>query len=302
MGYLIAIILLVVGVVWFIQTYPGIVAIVILLVFAFFIIRLIIQNEEEKKARRAREAAEQLEYERRIISACNESIAAFESIPKHLMTVEELLSTAENEFQEGAFSPFWDSIERVMSKLGDVDGSIKMIADRSRNYKNLIESYKGEPPPFPVDPDSAQRLGTVNDTAIHLHKIVRMAQRNFQFATIYEQRKTNEILIAGFTNLAEAIHGVGIRLQESITILGEEINDLSSSMSANNEKLVEAVHGVSQAVEKTSSKVGDLSKAIKNADTKTQSAAADHAARQETANRMLDNIQRHRVPGSFADH
>ncbi len=218
------------------------------------------------------------------------------------MTAEQLLNSSETEFQDGAFSPFWDSIERVMRKLGAVDGSIKLIADRSNQYKALTISYKGRPPPFPVDPASALRLGTANATAGRLQKIVRNAQRDFHFATIYEQRKTSEILIAGFTNLGEAIYGVGVRLEQSIGILGDQINDLSSSMTAMNEKVVDAVKGVSSAVGEVSSQVGDVSSTIKGADAKVQAATADQAARQEKANRMLDNIQRHRVPPPLADY
>ncbi|MEA2838575.1 MAG: hypothetical protein QOD89_3125 [Bradyrhizobium sp.] len=323
-GALIGIILLIVGVVWFIQAYPGVVFALFLSVVGFFVIRFAIRENKAERARRELEAAQQLEnerrraaeqlaYERQILTACHESVAAFENIPKDLMTAEELLTVAEDEFKEGVFSPFWDSIEKATRKLGAVDGSIKLIVDRSGHYKSLAASYLGKPPPFPVDPMSAQRLGTVNDTAGRLQRIVRNAQRNFQFATIYEQRKTNSILMAGFSSLGEAIYGVGERLQESIGVLNDQISDLSSSMAEHNERLIEAIHvhseklvesiqDVSAAVGKTSSQVGEVSSTIKGADAKVQAAAADLAARQERANRMLDNIQRRRTPPPFADH
>ena len=41
-------------------------------------------------------------------------------------------------------------------------------------------------------------LATANDTTARLQRIRRKAQGNFQFATIYEQRKTREILVAGY--------------------------------------------------------------------------------------------------------
>jgi Mg2+ and Co2+ transporter CorA len=323
-GALIGIVLLIIGVVWFIQAYPGVVFALFLSVAGFFVIRFAIRENKAEKARREleaaqrlenerRRAAEQLAYERQILAACNESVTAFENIPKDLMTAEELLTVAEDEFKDGVFSPFWDSIEKATCKLGAVDGNIKLIVDRSGHYKSLAESYLGKPPPFPVDPMSAHRLGTVKDTAGRLQRIVRNAQRNFQFATIYEQRKTNSILMAGFSSLGEAIYGVGERLQESIGALSDQISDLSSSVAEHNERLIEAIHvhseklvesiqDVSVAVGKTSSQVGEVSSAIKGADAKAQVATADLAARQERANRMLDNIQRHRTPPPFADH
>ncbi|MGH6826224.1 hypothetical protein [Methyloceanibacter sp.] len=291
---------------WFIETYLGIFWFIVFLLVSFFVVRFAVKEIQAENARlkaqnahraqeAAQEAAQQLAYQSQILSACNQSLIEFENIPKDLMTAEELLSTAENEFQDGAFSPFWDSIERAMCKLGAVDGSIKLIAHYSQEYKTFTESFAGVPPPFPVDPVSAHRLGTVNGTAGRLKQIVRKAQRNFQFATIYEQRRTNEILIAGFTSLGEAIHGVGERLQESVEALGDQINDLSSSindlsssMTENNEKLIEVAQGIPSA--------------IKGADTNMQAMVADQAARQEKANRMLDNIQRHYVPDIFAQY
>ncbi len=242
---------------------------------------VVVRYLTNEQARRAKKAAQQLANERQIRSVCNKSIAAFESIPRDLMTAEELLDVAESDFQDSAFAPFWDSIEQAMRKLGAVDGNIKLIADCSNQYKVLTRSYDGPPPPFPVDPDSVNRLATANGTVWRLKEIVRKAQRNYQFASIYEQRKTNDILIAGFTNLGEAIQGVGSRLEQSMGILGEQLNDLSSSMAVMNKKVVGA---------------------IKDADATVQTTMADQAARQEKANKMLDNIQRHRTPPPFADH
>jgi hypothetical protein len=57
-----------------------------------------------------------------------------------------------------------------------------------------------------------------------LRSIVRVAQKNFQFATIYEQRKTNQLLIGGFSTLAQAINDLGSRLESSL-------DELTSSVS-----------------------------------------------------------------------
>jgi hypothetical protein len=244
----------------------------------YFLVRYLIRKENAKSAREAEEAARQRGLQQGIVSACSNSAMAFQSIPKDLMSAEQLLDTAEAEFKDGAFSPFWDSIERAMRNLGTIDGNIKLIADLSDRYKNLIKSYKSQPPQFPVDPSAAQRLGTATNTASRLQRIVHTAQRNFQFATIYEQRKTSQILIAGFTTLGDAISGLGRRLEESIGLLGDQISQLSSSVNAMGESVVESVKGVS-------SKVGELSPQVANI-----------ASEMTVANRMLDNMQRRRVP------
>jgi hypothetical protein len=258
----------------------------IAIVIGVFVFALISDARARDKKRRAEYAAQERAHREQILSACNDSVVAFENIPKDLMTAEELLNVADAEFQDSAFSLFWDSIEKATYKLGAVDAGIKLIADCSNQYKSLSKSYKGQSPPFPVNPASAHRLATANDTVARLNRIVRKAHRNFQFATIFEQRKTSRILIDGFTNLGEAIVGLGGRLERSIGILGDQINDLSSSMSAMNENVIDAVKGASSA--------------IKDADGNAQAAMADQAARQERAVRMLDNIQRGRVPSPHA--
>jgi hypothetical protein len=301
-GAVVGIVLLLVGVTWFMGAYPGIFWTIVLIVIGIFIARFLMKQAKEEKARQAAEVARQIAFQDEIISACNESVTAFENIPKDLMTAEQLLDTAESEFQDGAFSPFWDSIERTTGKLGDIDDRIKLIVNRSGKYKALAQFYNGQRPAFPVDPASANRLVTANGTAGRLRSIVRKAQRNFQFATIYEQRKTSAILIAGFANLGEAIDGVGARLQNSIGLLGNQIDDLSSSMTEMNAKVVGAMQDVSSVVREVSSRTEDVTSTIRVADSKVQTAMADQGARQEKANKMLDNIQRNRVPPRLAEY
>lgn len=67
-------------------------------------------------------------------------------------------------------------------------------------------------------------------TAERMKAIVRKAQRSFQFATIYEQRKTNQILIAGFTNLAEALDQMAYRITDSIDNLTNSVDVMTSMM------------------------------------------------------------------------
>src|SRR5206468_312018 len=67
-------------------------------------------------------------------------------------------------------------------------------------------------------------------TTDRLKAVVRKAQRNIQFATIYEQRKTNKLLVAGFQHLAQAIDGMGHRITSSINGLGDQISAMSASL------------------------------------------------------------------------
>ena len=94
-----------------------------------------------------------------------------------------------------------------------------------------------------------------------LRNVERMGQTNFQFANIWEHRRTRTVLLAGFTTLSEAIDGLGSTIEYSIS-------SLQQSVSSDVARLVEE-------------------------EIKTREALDSRLLEQ---NRMLDNIQNHRKP------
>ena len=93
------------------------------------------------------------------------------------------------------------------------------------------------PTPWPPDP-----RGTVD----RLAQIMRKAMNNphpqfatiyYQRKTIYEQRKTNTLLVEGFSTLGTAIYAVG----DSIT---SSIADLSASLHADAEDVLENLDNI----------------------------------------------------------
>lgn len=206
-----------------------------------------------------------------LVRACDVSSGAFDDIPRHLLTAEQLLDRAEQDFREGAFSPFWDSIEGAIGKLGAVDSNVQAIDQSSRKYAEVAKQTTIHFPAFPIGPGSARKLVAANTTEKRLRDVVRQAQRNFQFATIYEQRKTNQILVAGFESLGDALHGLGERLSASIDGLQIQISEMSS----------------------------ELTEPMKGIDSTLQKGFGDQASSSDQALRMLDNIQRRRIPWSL---
>jgi hypothetical protein len=49
-----------------------------------------------------------------------------------------------------------------------------------------------------------------------LQRVLRLGQTNFEFATIWEHRKTREVLISGFRNLGEAVSNLGFAVQSAM--------------------------------------------------------------------------------------
>lgn len=276
--------------------------IIFIVVVIVLVIYLVKANEREKRrqaeeaarktAEEARKAAEEARirkhkkeqdgYQNQLVVVGDESITLFERMPEHLKTAEEYLNQAEFEFSEGAFAPFWDIIEKTAKTLGRFDEGVKHIKNNSSQYTNLITKYEGVPPQFPLSRKSVEKLSVGTSTAERMKEIVRTAQRNFQFATIYEQRKTNQILVAGFTNLAQALDRMTWQITESIDNLASSVDSMASTL---NESM-SAIH----------SRLGDMAEANIEHNSEVVKIESDRAARGKRALQMLDNIQHHRKP------
>lgn len=239
-------------------------------------------REAEEKARLRRYREEQQGYRKQMIVFGEQSLGLFESMPKHLSAAEEDLDQAEVDFADGAFAPFWDSIEKAAKTLGRFDEGVRHINDNSSRYTELIKKYEDTPPEFPLARQSVAKLGVGTATAERMKAIVRNAQRNFQFATIYEQRKTNQILVAGFTNLAQALDRMTWQITASIDDLASSVDVMTSTLSES----MRAVH----------SRMGDIAETTSRHHEELRKEASEGAARERKALEMLDNIQRGRKP------
>ena len=208
-----------------------------------------------------------------LASVEEKAISLFELMPALLAETAYHLDRAEHDFGARAFAPFWDSIEQAARSLGRFDENTRALGDASTRYQGLVAHYKGSPPPFPVATTSISRLDLAATLIGRMEGIVRGAQRDFQFASIYEQRKTNQILVAGFRSLAHALQGMSAQLATSLQELSFKVDSvrwtIDSSMGTIDDRLV----AIGQ----------DFSKAT-----------AERSSRERTALEMLDNIQRHK--------
>ncbi|RLC12421.1 MAG: hypothetical protein DRI57_17725 [Deltaproteobacteria bacterium] len=235
---------------------------------------------EEARIRKHKENQDY--YQKQLIVLGDDSITLFEQMAKHLKTAEEYLNQAEFEFSEGAFAPFWDAIEKTAETLGRFEQGVQNIRNNSSQYTDLITKYEGVPPQFPLARKSVKKLSIGTSTAERIKKIVRTAQCNFQFARIYEHRKTNEILVAGFTNLAQALDRMTWQITDSLGNLAGSVDSMASTL---NESM-SAIH----------SRLDDMAEANIKHNSEVVKLESDRAAREKKALQMLDNIQRHRKP------
>jgi len=150
-----------------------------------------------------------------------------EDIPKSLSTVknvvalsEKMTTRAELLFNEGAFTPFWDSVDEVIGALRSFDDSISGIRKSSVYYNRLLEGREHNFPPFPVKGDELPKLNSIFE---RLEAVISKAHRDFQFTQIYEQRKTTSAVLAGFKTLGQALSHLRRDIVSSIDSLEESV-------------------------------------------------------------------------------
>lgn len=208
------------------------------------------KKDEDEKRRKEEENARQIQLKMSrqkesyvaIVTLCDTSISLFEAIPRHLESAEKHLDQAESDFSDSAFSPFWDSIENAVKNLDAVSQCIKQIKNNYFRYADLIKCQEEGSQKFPIARQSFDKLVVSTTPVERLQAIVRTAQRDFHFSTIYEQRKTNKILTAGFTTLAQALDNMTLQLTESI-------NNLTSSVDSITSTLNESIHSKLRDIE-----------------------------------------------------
>ena len=87
------------------------------------------------------------------------------------------------------------------------------MPQKHQEYYLILQGRKHTFPPFPITPESLPNPSPIIN---ELYNLVRQGQKDFQFALIWEQIKTREVLIAGFTTLADAIKGIGATVNDSM--------------------------------------------------------------------------------------
>jgi len=227
----------------------------------------------------ALDRARQSECREGLIRLSQNAIATLETLPRRLADAESFLDRAEADFAERAFAPFWDSIERATLQIGGFNDDVGRLAEMATRHTQLRREYRGESEPFPLTRSSAERAGVASGTTDRLTSLVRQGQRDFQFALIYEQRKTNQLLIAGFTTLASALDGMGRRLAASI-------EGLAGAVAESADSLQQSLQGVQESVQASGAGVEQA----------VRDAGGELRARGDRALEMLDNIQRRRMP------
>jgi hypothetical protein len=132
----------------------------------------------------------------------------------------EILKDARSEYEERAFASFWDRVERAAIQLANFQDGVRDLISTLSRYRKLLEGRIHNFPDFVVAPES---IPDPRPVLQEFRDVARLGEKDYQFAMIWEQRKTREVLIAGFHTLGEAVQNLGRSLERSMFELGTAI-------------------------------------------------------------------------------
>lgn len=186
-------------------------------------------------------------------------------LPQWLANSATELTRAENDYNDHAYSPFWDAIEQVAKDLASFSQTTQNVTKNASKYYSTLKDRRHNFPRFPI------RVETFPDpmpVTKEFRRLVRLGQTSFEFANIWEHRRTRTVLIAGFQSLGDAVSRVGVVIEDSMRGLQEVM--------ASNLPLV-----IDEQMESRMT---------------LSAAAREQTEIAKEQSRMLDNIQRQRKP------
>ena len=221
--------------------------------------------EQQYRADLERNESEAKEATARVTAILKSASDLSAMLPVKLRNSVRLIQQADEDFSENAYGPFWDGIEAVATDLSSFSRNTNELSKLAADY---YSSLKGREHNFPVFPCRAENLGDPRPIAQEFRRIVRKGQTNFEFANIWEHRRTRDVLISGFKTLGDAVNNLGDVVEQSLL-------SLQRATSSDIARLAdEQIY----------------SRSLLTQEMRQQTQIASEQSR------MLDNIQRHRKP------
>lgn len=140
------------------------------------------------------------------------------------------VSDAEQAYRDRAFAPFWDSVESTTKIIFQYNVHANDLSNSINNYNGLIDRMTEEigheylEHNFPTFPYSMDQVPVPVKVYDDLKRLVYDAQKDFEFAVIWEHRHTRQVLIGGFETLGQAIGNLQGRINSSVDSLKESLS------------------------------------------------------------------------------
>lgn len=195
-------------------------------------LRVFLQSKAEyEKAVQERARKYKLEVERkekeaqeltnRLLGLLKSSIETEAALSDSLAQAARAVKEAEKEYADSAFDPYWTAIEEAAGELAVYDLKAQGLSQNAQDYYKLLKGQRHNFPAFPIRIESLPNPAPV---VAEFRRIVRLGQTNFQFANIWEHRKTRKVLFKGFRDLGHAVNDLGGTIARSFSTLESSIS------------------------------------------------------------------------------
>jgi len=206
-----------------------------------------IDNDNRKKAEFEATSTTKL-----LCDLLSRSYTSAAAIPQKLEKACTAIEHAQEEYEEKAYGPFWDATELAAELLSEIVDHFRSIQKNAADYEGRLRGRNHNFPPFPV---AVEALPNPAAVAAAVRLMVRRGQKNFEFATIWEHRKTRRVLVGGFQTIGDAITGAADAICE---VYGDFGRAVSSSLDAMDMHLVETVRHTKRVADLQSSLLKQL--------------------------------------------
>lgn len=281
-------------------------------------------REEEKRRLAEKRAAENRRIEneirslegsaRQIVSLAEPMMA---EIPERLRTSEKCLSDAIKRFKSRCFNPFWDSIGEAVDELNGFHHAVARLDDLRNQYAAALYRLMkaggnvGEMPSFPVSRLVVPYVRDAERTAERIDTLSERAHKDFEFASIYANWRTNASIIKGFSSLSAAMRHIENQLSNLNFSVIEGLETVRDAIDENTRAIREGASMMSDAMDRNAEQsrmqMSDVVTRLEKEFGEGNSAMAREirgkldtgTKQQEEMIRLLDNIQRGRedLPG-----
>ena len=245
------------------------------------------RKTEEETRQQEQHKRNQVLLHGRLTELSSSAKLALQDITDAISSANRALDRAEAEYEDGVFAPFWDAVESALKSLTRYNVNVQTISDSTSKYADASKSLESQPPPFIPN---ATPIPDATSIAIRLKSIVRKAQKAPDFAKIYEMRRTNSLLVAGFANLGSAIENMSDRINDSVNGLAQTLDSAITTMSQQN---AEYYRESLSAIETLRDQLSTDSESIRELISSDSQAQREHEGKMEE---MTDNIQRRKRP------
>lgn len=266
-----------------------------------------LQREEEEDARRRRYSQELEDEKAKILAIQNRGlqleklisrIAAISSdLPRHLKAANASISLAEKEFDDGMLDPFWDAVEAATRRLAEFHRNLGELASTLKKIHELKPQCEADGTKTTSLEITSLQFSDSVSSANRLAAVVRKSQRLHDFTSIFHVRKTNAILIEGFTTFGQALNELGSRISSAISDVNTSVMSLESTVRDVGSDVVSAIDKSADSQRTSGS---NMINSIENLTDTVQVEANRSTQSDKKAVDILDNIQRDLTPADLS--